>query len=73
MMANIVGVTAGASAVAVSFDIVLDDDGCSDILSLSNRLPSDSTGTSTCGGLTSTINAGKVMIIPLKINFITTL
>ena len=53
MPANIVGVTTGASAVAVSFDTVLDDDGCSDILSLSNRLPSDSTGTSTCGGLTS--------------------
>ena len=53
MPENIVGVTAGASAVAVSFDTVLDDDGCSDILSLSNRLPSDSTGTSTCGGLTS--------------------
>ena len=69
MPANIVGVTAGSSVVAVSFDTVLYVDGCSDILSLSKRLPSDSTGTSTRGRLTSKINEGKVMIIPFKINF----
>ncbi len=73
MLANIVGMIAGSSAVAVSFGTVLDVDGCSDISSLSKRFLSDSTGTSTCGGLTSKINEGRVMIIPLKINFITTL
>ena len=60
----------GASAAAVSDDKILDVDGCSDISSLSKRFLSDFTGTSTCGGLTSKINVGRVMIIPLKINFI---
>ena len=46
MPANIVGVTAGSSVVYVSDDTVLDVDGCSDISSLSKRLPSDSTGAS---------------------------
>ena len=51
MPTNIVGVTAGSSVVAVSDDIVLDVDGCSDSSSLSKRLPSDSTGASDDGRL----------------------
>ena len=61
---NIVGVTAGSSAVTVSFDIVLDVDGCSDILSLSKRLPSDSTGTSTGDGQTFVVAGNRVTPTP---------
>ena len=64
MPANIVGMTAGSSAVAVSFGTVLDVDGCSDILSLSNRLPSDSTGTSTGDRLTSDVEGNRVTRTP---------
>ena len=53
MPTNIVGVTVGSSVVAVSGATVLDVDGCSDICSLSKRFPSDSTGTSAGGRLTS--------------------
>ena len=64
MPANIVRVTAGSSAVAVSDDTVLDVDGCSDILSLSKRLSSDSTGTSSCGRLTSEEDGYRVIPTP---------
>ena len=69
--ANIVGVTAGSSAVAVSFDTVLDVDGCSDILSLSKRLPSDSTGTSTGGRLTSDVEGNRVTPTPKCVGVLT--
>ena len=64
MPANIVGVAAGGSAVAVSDDTVLDVDGCSDIFSLSNRFPSDSTGTSNGDGLTSDVEGNRVIPTP---------
>lgn len=51
MPANIVGVMAGSSVVDVLDDIVLDVDSCSDIYSLSIRLPSDSIGASDNGRL----------------------
>ena len=53
MPTNIVGVTAGSSAVVMSDDTVLDVDGCSNISSLSKRFPSDSTGASDNGRLIS--------------------
>ena len=64
MPTNIVGVTAGSSAIAVSFDIVLDVDSCSDILSLSKRLPSDSTGASDNGRLISDEEGYRVIPTP---------
>ena len=62
MPANIVGLAAGTSAVAVSFGTVLDVDGCSDILSLSNKLPNDSSGTS--GGDRQTSDAEGKRVVP---------
>ena len=53
MPVNIVGVTAGSSAVAVLDDTVLDVDDFSGISSLSKRFPSDSTGASNNGRLIS--------------------
>jgi len=53
MPANIVGVTSGSFVVVVLDDTVLDVDGCSDISSLSKRLPSNSRGASDCDRLIS--------------------
>ena len=64
MLANIVGVTAGSSVVAVSDDIVLDVDGCSNISSLSKRLPSDSTGAFDGGRLISDEEGYRVIPTP---------
>jgi len=64
MPANIVGVIAGSSAVAVSDDIVLDVDSCSEISSLSKRLPSDSTGASDGGRLISDEEGYRVISTP---------
>jgi hypothetical protein len=64
MPANIVGMTAGSSAVAVSFGTVLDVDGCSDIFSLSSRLPSDSSGTSLGDRLASDAVGSRVIPAP---------
>ena len=64
MPANIVGVTTGSSAVVVSDDTVLDVDGCSDIWSLSKRLPSNSTRTSTGGRPTSDEEGNRVTPTP---------
>jgi len=64
MPMNIVGVTAGSSAIAVSDDTVLDVDGCLDISSLSKRLPSDSTGASDGGRLISDEEGYRVIPTP---------
>ena len=64
MPASIVGVTVGSSAVAVSDDTILDFDGCSDISSLSKRLPSNSTGASNSGRLISNEEEKRVIPTP---------
>ena len=61
---NIVGVTAGSSAVAVLDNTVLDVDGCLDISSLSKRFPSDSTGASYGGKLISDEEGYRVISTP---------
>ena len=61
MPVNIVGVTAGSSAVGVSDDTVLDVNSFSDISSLSKRFPSDSTGASDGGRLISDEEGYKVI------------
>ena len=54
----------GSSVVAVSDDTVLDVDSCSDICSLSKRLPSDSTGAFAGGRLTSDEEGYRVIPTP---------
>ena len=54
----------GSSAVAVSDDTVLDVDGCSDISSLSKRLPSNYTGVSAGGRLISNEEGYRVISNP---------
>ena len=55
---------AGSSAVDMSDDTVLDVDDCSDISSLSKRLPSDSTGASAGGRLISDEEGYRVIPTP---------
>ena len=55
---------AGSSTIAASDDTVLDVDGCSDICSLSKRLPSDYTGASTGGRITSDEEGYRVIPTP---------
>ena len=64
MPANIVGVTAGSSVIVLLDDTVLDVDGCSDISSLSKRLPSDSTRDSNSGRLISDEEGYRVIPTP---------
>ena len=64
MPTNIVGVTAGSSAIVVSDDTVLDVDGCSDISSLSKRLPSNCIGASDGGRLISDEEGYRVIPTP---------